>query len=271
MFHSLSEESESRNFICAPVPTKSFSTLPKYCIEQENYDTEKLENDYKETHAEFTLTYRSEIIIRRIINQANPPREYQGYPLLKLLIEIACEMMMSELELVSFSIYLNRLVWPFTVSHFTILLYSVAFTVKYQYCNNLDPLIVHLKSKIPNFLQFLNTWMMKFDDFLKIEYLDLNKAFNTLTKAPYSDIMIDYNFYVDSILEMAPASVYEKPIWQEQLLSVPNITETYADIPMMARLDSVLNEFPDIPNMGRAFSTTSNMSFFTPCPDFGEI
>ena len=206
-----------------------------------------------------------------MIQEAQSAREYQAYPLLKLFVEISCEMMMSELEIAGFCIYLRRFIWPTIAQNLTVLLYAVAFAIKYQFSSNLDPLIGHLKEKIPGFLQYFNSWMNRMEESLKIEMSELNKVFETLVKPPFEDVSVDYNFYVDVILEMAPASVYEKPPWQEQLLNLSNLQEIPTELPTFMKLDSLLIGFEGLPMLDRMMSTASNGSWFNQYPDLNEI
>lgn len=271
-YPSTSEESESKMYICAPVPTKPCFVIPKYIFEYREDQKEKSLVVYKEVHAEYRFTFTSEVMVRRMIKDSSVPREFQSYPLVKMLVEICCEFMFTEIEIASYSIYLNRFVWPTSSSFFPILLYTIALAIKNLFGFTLEPIIAHLDDKIPNFLNFFTGWMNKNDDLLKIELQELNRVFSDLIKAPYEDLFVDYNYYVDSILEMAPASVYEKPAWQEQLMLVPAQTEVFPEVPSLAKLDSVfaiVADYTEIPSLNRVFSINSNTSFGI-WPDFNE-
>lgn len=271
MYPSTSEESDSKNFLCAPKPTKQCFMYPKVFIEQQDTDLEKLQQIYKEQHAKFYMTFRSEIMIRRIIQFSSAPREYLSYPLIKLIIETACEMMMSEVEIAGFCIYLNRFIWPINTNHLIVLLYTVAFGVKYYFSNNMNPLLAHIRSKIPNFLQVVNFWINRNEEDLKIDFSELNRTFEKLIKQPYDDLQTDYNFYVDFILEMAPASVYEKPTWKLPDIMPDDLFSEMAPLPMFPSLESVFLDLSKPPNFERWRSSASNNSIFICLPDFSNI
>ncbi|OMJ74021.1 hypothetical protein SteCoe_27138 [Stentor coeruleus] len=271
MYPSTSEESDSKSFLCAPKPTKQCFTYPRVLIEQQDTDMEKLQQIYKEQHASYSMTFRSEVMIRRIIQFSSAPREYLGYPLIKLIVETACEMMMSEVEIAGFCIYLNRFIWPINTNHLIVLLYTVAFGVKYYFSNNMDPLLAHICSKIPNFLQVINFWINRNEEDLKIDFSELNRTFEKLIKQPYNDLQTNYNFYVDLILEMAPASVYEKPTWKLPDIMPDDLIAEMMPLPTISNLGSVFNDLPAMPYIERWRSTASVSSVFVTLPDFNNI
>lgn len=163
-------------------PIKKLITYYEEFVKQSDTDLKKLKQIYQEQHANFRMTPRSEVMIRRIIKYSSIPREYLAYPLIKIIIETVCEMMMSEIEIVGFCIYLKRFIWPINTNHSIILLYTVAFGVKYYFSKNIDPVLAHIRSKIPNFLKIINLWINRNEDELKIGYPELNKTFEQLIK-----------------------------------------------------------------------------------------
>jgi hypothetical protein len=269
---STSEESDSRNYIIAPVPTKPFLTFPRMFMDTVDADP-SLAALYKDQHSKYVLTYRAEVMIRRLSQDARTTRECQAYPIVKLLVEIACDLMMSEIEIAGFSIYLRRFVWPNAAVNLAVQLYAVGFAAKFLFSSHLEPLAGHLKDKIPGFAQYVNAWMSRAEEGLKIDMCELNKMFSELVKLPFGDIAVDCNYYVDSILEMAPASVYEKAPWQEQLLALPPVPDGIPELPGFMRLDSVLQIPNDngVPGLERFMSTASNGSWFNMYPDLNEL
>ena len=271
IYPTISEESDSKSYLCIPIPTKPQYIFPKHIFDKRGLDEEREATIYKKLYSDYSLTIRSEIMIRRIIKGCQIPRESESYPLIKLLMEISCEFMFSEIELAMYSIYLNRFIWPELTNFFIASLFAVALAVKHQFSKALEPFLVHFANKIPNFLPFFSSWMNRNDERLRIDFQELNKAFKDLTQAPFDDYFVNFNFYVDSILEMSPASVYEKPVWIEQLF-LPNIQcDMISDtFPALARLDSIFDNFPEPPMIIRGFSTTSNTSFSV-WPDLNEF
>ena len=147
----------------------------------------------------------------------------------------------------------------------------MALAVKYYFEAILEPLQTHLITKVPNFLSFFSGWMNKNDDYLQINMQELNKVYFHLTKGIYNDLSIDYNYYVDSILEIAPASIYKKPLWQEQL-KIPNQLDLIPELPTLVTLDSVIAiaETSEFPSLTKFLSISSTGSFAL-VPDFNEI
>jgi hypothetical protein len=261
---ALSEESEDRFSICAPIPTKSMCYLPiTVDLHQANYKETLLEN-YKKMHSEYVFTSRSEIIVKRTLAFAELAREFKHYPLEKLLCEISCEMMLSEIEITVFSIYLNRFMWPERPNCLFIMLYVLGLAAKSYFLSDLECISRYIDAKIPGFLGFYNTWTFKNNSLLAISLTELNKCFELLTKIPFDIAYVEYNYYVDSILENAPASVYKKPFWSEFTILEPADGEPLPDQPLLVPSLSMLPGYckmPDPPFLISAFSISSNPSF----------
>lgn len=259
-----SEENEYSSQICVPIPTKSLCFIP---ISQEsliNNDREILLEQYKKQHSEYLLTSRSEIMIRRIVELSSVPREFKYFPLIKLLQEITCEIMLSEIELTAFCIYLNRFVWPESAKNLLPMLYISALAVKNYFNTELEKIATYLSCKIPNFLGFFNSWMLKNESLAWISPFELNKVFSILTDFPYKVVPIEYNFYVDAVLEMAPASVYEKPVWQDWVNLPISDMDSFKDIPVLLSLDTVfmnISDFNELPRLGQTCSMNSELNF----------
>ena len=267
--HTYSEESEGGSTVCAPIPCKSQCLIP---ISPESLDAryEILLEQYKKLHSEYSFTYRSEIMIRRILDFSHISREFKHFPLLKLLIEITCEMMFSEIELAAFCVYLNRFVWAESPKTLVIKLYIVALAVKNYFNSDLSTVTTYIASKIPNFPTVFNSWVSRNENLAWISPVELSKVFSMLVQLPFLDAHLEYNFYVDALLEMAPASVYEKPIWQEGLVLHTTELEECRELPVLVNLDSVfvnIGDFKDLPSLSHNYSIASAQGFDLAWPE----
>jgi hypothetical protein len=232
-----------------------------------SYDQRSLELKYKSEQASYEFTPQMKVMLLRMLNYSNFSPDLQSYPLAKIFTDLCQELIMTELEISGFVINLSRFFWPMYNQSMMLLLYSVAFVTKVQFNHDTDPLLNHLCSKIPSFITFFNSWMQNNDEYFEVNLKDLNRTFETLTKKPFNDVEMNHNFYVDHILEIAPASTYEKKWWQNEL-SAP-VEQAFPDPPAMIKLDSV---FCDMPVLGfqRNISVGSACSGFT-LLEFPEI
>ena len=255
----LSTDYDLNNEIVAPVPTKSYFLQSEQVFDSRNEKQGKLETRYKRELNCFNFTDRSEFMIIRILNEGSRNSEFKGYPLLKILRSLACELMMSEVELAGFAVYLNRFVWNVNGSLLVVLLYAVGFAVKILFSADLDHVLSHVCAKIPGFVKFLNSWIKRNEDMLMIDVQELNERFRLLTKVPFDDVVVRNEFYVDSILESAPASVYEKKWWQCEMLEASELI--IPEPPSMVKLDSIFIDV-NLPGLQRGISINSNPSAF---------
>ena len=264
LLKTISEDSENNYSGFTPATSALQGFVPISTSIDSRYKISELLENYKKIRSEYYLTCRSEIMIKRMLNFSKVPREFNHYPLLKVLMEISCEMMLSELELAAFYIFLKRFLWPDNPNSFVLMINVLALAVKYHFTTGLDTVGSYLNEKIPNFTFFFNSWMEKNESLIWITPIELNKAFIELVSIPYDSLPVEYNYYVDSILEMAPASVYEKPAWQETVLLNPSEIDNFADPPSLFRLDSIfagIGEFKDLPILASILSTTSINNF----------
>ena len=168
---SVSEESES-NYLCAPIPTKKicFIQIPQ---DQNSFiDDENLVETYKKLTSEFVFTDRSELMIKRMLAISHVSREFKHFPLEKLMVVISKEMMLSEIEIAAFSIYLDRFFWPENQKSLIIMLYVIALAVKCYFNIEIDVIAAYLNNKIPNFLAFFNSWMCSKDNLVWITLIE---------------------------------------------------------------------------------------------------
>jgi hypothetical protein len=114
-------------------------------------------------------------------------------------------LLLNELEIVVWAIYLEKYVWPnATEQNFSELLLYSAFAAK-TYMNEdiqvFQQFIV--RQKISNFNKVYNDWLGTYRQKMGIPPKELNKKFIYLSKSlqvDESSTVTDYNYYVDEIL-----------------------------------------------------------------------
>jgi hypothetical protein len=153
------------------------------------------------------MSQLSMLVIRRLIAEAAVPAPRNKESLLKMLSETAKELLLNELELVVWSIYLDKFVWKdLGLPLETLLMYS-AFAVKTYMNDEITVFQTHLNSRFSNFTSRYNEWITKHRSRMGIAPRELNTKFKKLTKPLISqdDVkVIDYNYYVDEILQISP-------------------------------------------------------------------
>jgi hypothetical protein len=247
LYSTLSEQSGKSFTIYAPIPRKSFYYLPLSSDFSEEISNEILIENYQKMHSQYIFTSRCEMIIKRILAFAHLSRDFKHYPLEKLLCDISNEMMLTEIELTVFSIYLNRFIWPDSPNSIFLMLYVLAMGSKNYFLSDLDCIGLYLNVKIPSFLSFYNAWMFGNSNNLAVSLKELNKNYEVLTKVPFDTKFLEYNYYVDSILENSPASVYRKPFWSVIPLPSQMETQVVKDEPFLHPVFSLLPELMEMP------------------------
>ena len=181
------------------------STTSQHISSNTDYDKK-----YKQYISEgFTMS--TLMLINRMFSDSKTlPKDLRtNYPLHSLLTKIIRQLMMNELELVYFSIYLDTFGWKNNnvdiMEHFLMTGLSVKkfLNVNTEYLENF------LNNEYPSLLDKFNHWLKTEKDYnnlITISPRDVNERFRLL-KRPYNayckNNFIDYNESVDRILHMS--------------------------------------------------------------------
>ena len=247
--------------------------------EKSKYHNRMIEN-YQEQLDNFSrdgISQQSQHLIRKIIHSPLVPESSRMQPLLMIFNEIMQELMMNELEIVVLSIYLEKFVWQDENTPLATLLRFSGYGVKLYLCEELNPINAYLSNKYPGFMEDFTLWQERFKPFMGVNPKDLNDKYKELSKsvsAPSDSKIMDYNYYVDEILQITPNLMYEKhPL--EELTKDPEIMSVYAAFkaqgtvrmntgeeiptPLLEKLDSVLSGVHDVetPMVGQHSASTN--------------
>jgi len=150
------------------------------------------------------------VFINRIVMESKSiTQEVRNkHPLHKILLNTVKTVLLNELELVYFSIYLDKLGWESNGFSLEDNLLLTALAVKMYLNDNFKFIIEYLNRTKVNYLQQLNKWLETKKDYnvLSIAARDVNTRFNQLIKPsnPFCKTnFIDFNFVVDQILQMS--------------------------------------------------------------------
>jgi hypothetical protein len=260
LYRAISEESDPPFPIYMPVAKKCYHPSQSDLQTTASYFNEK----YKKFQSQYSMSSRSPYMLKLAISLAEVPREFKDFPIEKILLDVTNEIFMSELEITVFSIYLNRFLWQEGTHLLLVNLYILALASKCYFNEEIDPLAMHINEKIPNFFQYFEVWMKKNEIRLTVSIPELNKTFEGLTKIPHKHVEVEYNFYVDALLQSAPASVYEKPAWLEPtILNVQDI-ESLPEQPVLTSMDSIfsmIGDYRELPLLTAGLSVVSNGGF----------
>lgn len=197
--------------ILTPIPSKTQAN-PTLHTEDKIRVTTRNFNIYKQNLSNFSLSQNQNLFILRLSTSPSIPMQFFSMPIYKLLHHTASEMMMNEIEMVLWSIYLDRYVWKELGNHLKLMLYITAFAVKSYMGCEIEPFLVYLGFKFNHFLEYFNKWLVNSKPKLATSPKEINKKFNFLGKRMRSNEirLLNVNFVVDSIIEMAPAYSLDK-------------------------------------------------------------
>ncbi|OMJ95057.1 hypothetical protein SteCoe_1593 [Stentor coeruleus] len=178
-------------------------------------------HDYDLKHSEYLecfFTSTIQKIIRRISNNKNLERIFHGQPIFRLLNDCVQILTLSLIELLVFSLYLDKLTDDFIDLPADVFLLYLGLAAKKTFSQNLSYIIDYLKTKIANFENSYSDWENnKFVSF-EISIKDINKAFRKLSFIKV-DGDINYNFYVDEILQASPPYQIESKEVMKQIMN----------------------------------------------------
>jgi hypothetical protein len=245
--------------------------------DKSKYHNRMIEN-YEEMYQNFLrdgISQQSQHLIRKIIHSPSVPEIAKLEPLLRIFNDVIKELMMNELEIVVLSIYLEKFVWLDETTSVETLLRFSGYAVKHYLCEDLNPINAYLSNEYPGFIEDYTLWQDRYKSCMSVNPKDLNDKFKELNKSvsvPGDSKIMDYNYYVDEILQITPNLFYERhPI--EELTKDPDIMSLYSayknqskiltnedeepPLPVLEKLDSVLNGLHDPKQIAPGVHTTS--------------
>mmetsp|Transcript_3916 Transcript_3916/g.3707 ORF Transcript_3916/g.3707 Transcript_3916/m.3707 type:complete len:157 (+) Transcript_3916:273-743(+) len=118
--------------------------------------------------------------------------------------------------------------------------------------------------KYENFMHSYQNWLMTNQDLIKVSPKKLNSKYLTLSTPPtlLESEIIDYNYYVDDILQIAPPSNANEKEVKIEVASI-NVEPDDPKLPELLNLSSVLKDAADVPDQysGKAIN---NYDLFQP-------
>lgn len=170
-------------------------------------DVHSIFSSFEKLHEAYSkegVSQENMLILRRIAAHPNVPYDYKNRPLLRFLTQVSKELMLNKLELVMWGMYLEKIVWKDTSLSLKNLLFFSAYAAKLYLNYDISDLNHYLALKFTDFLEAAKKWIDQHDIALfNINTVELNHRFNELCTPPndHDYILLDYNFYVDEIIQ----------------------------------------------------------------------
>lgn len=192
----------------------------EYKKETSKFHNRNLEN-YYELHSNFVrdgISQQCQHLIRKIVQGHEVPEAARVQPLLMYFNVVTQEFLLNELEIVVLGIYLEKFAWSDSNSSAECIVRFTSYAAKEYLAEDMGPLNAFLSYKYPGFIENYESWKVNFSNLFMVNPKDLNDKFNELSKAvslPDEGKIMDYNYYVDEILQCNPNLTYEKNKTQE--------------------------------------------------------
>ncbi|CAG9311087.1 unnamed protein product [Blepharisma stoltei] len=162
--------------------------------------------DYESLHSDFLQngpSQLSSLLLRRIIQNPKIPCEFRSQTLFRLILDACQVLALNEVEISVWAIFLDKCVWTDNTAKLDYVLYYSALSAKSYTNSDVTPYLKYLSSKMSNFYNNYMQWTQRNRNCLEVTDRELNCIYKKLT-APQDESLVDYNFYVDDILQMAP-------------------------------------------------------------------
>lgn len=247
------------------------SNIPiKKCKLEEG--VERLEKTYEKMLDFYTkdgLTQHILIFLKLIASCSLVPSELKSLPLLRMLEETCKDFLLNDLEVIVWNIFLEKVVWSDRTKKIQVLFLYSAYAAKINLNESEDLLAIksYISSKHPGFLIGYDKWFSLHRERLQLSLRGLNQAFNSFLYSP-DQVLVDYNYYVDDLLQIAPPSgICEK----EAKLDFTEEPEE-AKIPDLLNLNSVFETADNLPPLllSRTISLDANRELgLEPLGDYG--
>ncbi|OMJ75930.1 hypothetical protein SteCoe_24826 [Stentor coeruleus] len=176
---------------------------------------------YNRKHAEYieyTFDQNIQRLVRRISNSKYLQRNFHSQPIFRLLTECAQILMLSVVELLILSIYLDKISDNKNSLPADVLFIYLSFAIKKSMVRDVEVIKEYLKTKISNFEETFNDWENNSFTYFDISLKDINKTFRKFRNFRQDDV--NYSFYVDEILQASPPYQIETKEIMKQIMTV---------------------------------------------------
>ena len=166
------------------------------------------------------ISHQSQHLLHKISTSTLIPESLRGPTFLVTLNQVAQEFFMNELEIVVLNIYLEKLNLSVSCKDFEFWLRQAAYAVKHNLSEDIQVINAYITLKYPKFLEDFQPWFETSRHLMVVNPRDLNDKFKELSKAaalPGDAKIMDYNSYVDEILQYTPHLFYEKTQLEEMM------------------------------------------------------
>ncbi|OMJ96235.1 hypothetical protein SteCoe_195 [Stentor coeruleus] len=209
----------------SPVITKPITNLNKRKWSQTCFTDSKnihpmytYNKKYSE-YIKFTFDQNLQRLVRRISNCKYLQRNFNSQPIYRLLIECAQILMLSVVELLILSIYLEKTSENINTLPADILFIYLSFAIKKSIVGNVEVIKEYLKTKIAHFEKTYSDWENNTFTYLEITLKDINRVFRKFSSFRQEEDL-NYSFYVDEILQASPPYQIEAKEIMKQIMTI---------------------------------------------------
>lgn len=265
-----------RKSVTKPTSFSTCSEIVKWVIDEQDTALQTQEKArskerhielYRELYEEFSshgISQQTQVLLRKLASSHSLPDNINSKALLRLLTRNTKELMLNELEVVVWALYLDNLQWNCSDESLEELLLYSAFASKQYLNSDVDYIASYINQKRPQFAEHYEVWSSARKDAFNVKPKVLNKRFRELNKPiPLKENTdnLDYNIYVDEILfapgkqsRPCPSSVlYEdeeiislyKSYKASSRLVLSSSQDEEALQTALERLDSIISQLPD--------------------------
>ena len=196
---------------CIAIPAKRPAEVQKGSRLETGQPRSKMLKLYEEMQRLYLLegvSQRNQVLVRKIAATEPVVSALPRLEAVQVLTRIVTSLMLNDLEIVGWSIYLSRLLTPSTESaHLQTLTTYTAVAAKYYFDDNIETIQAYLEKSIANFTKNYNDWFRSHSQAMHISPKELNDRFNELSEVDLNippKQIFDYNELVEDIIESTP-------------------------------------------------------------------
>lgn len=156
------------------------------------------------------VTQHNQLFLRKLAYRYR--RNLDSRKVLEVVVKVARILMMNDLEIVGWSIYLDRLSPGIDLDSD---LTHTAFAAKFYFNDDIRVFQAFLERSSPNFSSCYNDWFRTHSGIMRISPKELHQRFRQLSEddfLPEPREIPDYNFLVERILQSNPLHAAPEPI-----------------------------------------------------------
>ncbi|OMJ85929.1 hypothetical protein SteCoe_12632 [Stentor coeruleus] len=211
-----------------------------------------METSHNSIFAAMVLSQKSHCMIDKFLVKAEPSLNFRSYELKDLFYQTAIELSLSEIEILTWLIFIDSIGIKESESNLKEFLILAGLQAKFKLGSDITKQMNCYKERTPEIAELFEVWGKQNSHHLNISTKQLGKKYRELSM-PCDHVQVNYNFYINDVLgsckiyqKRSIDEIFEFKLSQRKSIREGNIFDIKKTIQMTEEKEYDLNTFDRI-------------------------